>query len=54
MGIVSKFLQVESTFGDVGKAYSKWSAKMVVGLGTEVPWIMCKQEDAPDPIVRKS
>jgi len=24
---------------------------MAVGLGTGVPWIMCKQDDAPDPIV---
>nr|GLL25411.1 hypothetical protein TEA_021038 [Ipomoea trifida] len=23
---------------------------MAVGLKTGVPWIMCKQEDAPDPI----
>jgi hypothetical protein len=24
---------------------------MAVSLDTGVPWIMCKQEDAPDPIV---
>ena len=27
---------------------------MAVGLGTGVPWVMCKQGDAPDPIVRIS
>jgi hypothetical protein len=27
---------------------------MAVGLDTGVPWIMCKQEDAPDPIVSYS
>jgi len=24
---------------------------MAVGLDTGVPWIMCKQTDAPDPVV---
>ncbi|KAK3436282.1 hypothetical protein EUGRSUZ_C00898 [Eucalyptus grandis] len=50
--------QVENEFGPVeweigapGKAYSKWAADMAVGLGTGVPWVMCKQEDAPDPVI---
>lgn len=25
---------------------------MAVGLGTGVPWVMCKEDDAPDPVVR--
>lgn len=45
---------VEFQLGDPGKAYAKWSAQMAVSLGTEVPWVMCKQGDAPDPIVRNS
>lgn len=24
---------------------------MAVELGTGVPWVMCKEEDAPDPVV---
>lgn len=24
---------------------------MAVGLQTGVPWVMCKQDDAPDPVV---
>lgn len=27
---------------------------MAVGLGTGVPWLMCKEEDAPDPVVSPS
>ncbi|MCI65110.1 beta-galactosidase, partial [Trifolium medium] len=27
-----------------------WAADMAIGLGTGVPWIMCKQDDAPDPV----
>ncbi|PSS20808.1 Beta-galactosidase [Actinidia chinensis var. chinensis] len=38
--------------GDPGRAYSKWAAEMAVGLGTGVPWIMCKQDqDVPDKII---
>lgn len=31
-----------------------WAAKMAVGLDTGVPWVMCKEDDAPDPIVSSS
>lgn len=37
--------------GEAGEAYIKWAAKLAVGLNTGVPWIMCKEDDAPDPIV---
>lgn len=42
---------MEYELGAPGKAYTNWAAKMAVGLGTGVPWVMCKQDDAPDPIV---
>ncbi|MCL7039501.1 hypothetical protein MKW94_011275 [Papaver nudicaule] len=41
----------EWEIGAPGKAYTQWAAKMAVGLGTGVPWVMCKQDDAPDPII---
>lgn len=37
--------------GAAGREYVKWAANMAVGLGTGVPWVMCKQDDAPDPVV---
>lgn len=43
---------MEWEIGAPGKAYTKWVAQMALGLSTGVPWIMCKQEDAPGPIVR--
>lgn len=50
--------QIENEYGPVewetgapGKAYTKWAAQMAVGLNTGVPWVMCKQEDAPDPVI---
>lgn len=52
------FVQIENEYGPVeyelgapGKSYTKWAADMAIGLGTGVPWIMCKQDDAPDPVV---
>ncbi|PON48713.1 Glycoside hydrolase [Trema orientale] len=49
--IENEFEMVEFLLGDPGKAYAKWSAQMAVSLETEVPWVMCKQGDAPDPII---
>lgn len=49
--IENEFGPVEWEIGAPGKSYTQWAAKMAVGLNTGVPWIMCKQEDAPDPIV---
>lgn len=31
-----------------------WSAKMALSQNIGVPWIMCQQYDAPDPVVRNS
>ena len=42
---------MEAAFHEKGPPYVKWAAKMAVGLQTGVPWVMCKQDDAPDPVV---
>jgi len=28
-----------------------WAASMALAQNTGVPWIMCQQPDAPDPVV---
>ncbi|KAG6522825.1 hypothetical protein ZIOFF_019980 [Zingiber officinale] len=38
-------------FGAAGHAYLNWAAQMAVGLGTGVPWVMCKEDDAPDLVI---
>ncbi|KAK4405288.1 Beta-galactosidase 3 [Sesamum angolense] len=38
-------------FGAAGHAYMSWAAKMAGDLGTGVPWVMCKEDDAPDPVL---
>ncbi|XP_075097590.1 beta-galactosidase isoform X2 [Nicotiana tabacum] len=49
--IENEYGPVEWEIGAPGKAYTKWTAQMAVSLETGVPWIMCKQEDAPDPVI---
>ncbi|XP_048326483.2 beta-galactosidase 1 isoform X1 [Ziziphus jujuba] len=43
--------ELEYEYGAPGRAYSQWAAHMAVGLGTGVPWVMYKQDDAPDPVI---
>jgi len=49
--IENEFGPVEWEIGAPGKAYTKWAAQMALGLKTGVPWVMCKQDDAPGPII---
>ncbi|CAM8904021.1 unnamed protein product [Rhodiola kirilowii] len=49
--IENEYGPMEYEIGAPGQAYTKWAANMAVGLNTGVPWIMCKQDDAPDPII---
>ncbi|KAK8949824.1 Beta-galactosidase 5 [Platanthera guangdongensis] len=41
-------------FGAAGHDYVNWAAKMAVGLDIGVPRVMCKEDDAPDPVVYNS
>ncbi|RYQ98337.1 hypothetical protein Ahy_B08g094391 isoform B [Arachis hypogaea] len=49
--IENEYGPMEYEIGASGKSYTKWAADMAVGLGTGVPWVMCKQDDAPDPMI---
>jgi hypothetical protein len=49
--IENEYGPMEYELGAPGKAYTQWAAHMAVGLSTGVPWVMCKQDDAPDPVV---
>jgi len=50
--------QIENEYGDImwnfkepGKAYVKWAAQMALAQNIGVPWFMCQQNDAPQPII---
>ncbi|CAL4908341.1 unnamed protein product [Urochloa decumbens] len=49
--IENEYQMVEPAFGSSGPRYVHWAAAMAVSLQTGVPWMMCKQDDAPDPVI---
>lgn len=49
--IENEYQRIESAFNGKGSRYVQWAAGLAVGLQTGVPWIMCSQQDAPDPVV---
>ncbi|KAL6958033.1 Beta-galactosidase 10 [Sarracenia purpurea var. burkii] len=50
--VENEYGDIERVYGDGGKPYAMWAAKMALSQNIGVPWIMCQQYDAPDPVVR--
>eukprot|EP01018_Ginkgo_biloba_P020961 Gb_12091 [translate_table: standard] len=49
--IENEYKPEEMEYGSPGAAYMNWAAQMAVGMDTGVPWVMCKEDDAPDPVI---
>ncbi|KAJ4812111.1 Beta-galactosidase [Rhynchospora pubera] len=49
--IENEYGNVMGPYGDAGKEYIKWAANFAVSLKAGVPWIMCQQDDAPQPMI---
>ncbi|KAE8656708.1 Beta-galactosidase 1 [Hibiscus syriacus] len=49
--IENEYGNIDSAYGAAAKSYIKWAADMAVSLDTGVPWVMCQQSNAPDPII---
>ncbi|XVF04925.1 hypothetical protein REPUB_Repub05bG0126900 [Reevesia pubescens] len=49
--IENEYGNIDSAYGAAAKPYINWAAGMAVSLDTGVPWVMCQQSDAPDPII---
>ncbi|PQM33125.1 beta-galactosidase 16 [Prunus yedoensis var. nudiflora] len=49
--IENEYKMVEPAFHESGPPYVRWAAGMAVGQQTGVPWVMCKQDDAPEPVI---
>ncbi|CAH1432299.1 unnamed protein product [Lactuca virosa] len=49
--IENEYGNVISSYGAAGKAYIDWCANMANSLDIGVPWIMCQQPDAPQPMI---
>ncbi|KAL5850777.1 hypothetical protein ACOSQ4_008790 [Xanthoceras sorbifolium] len=49
--IENEYGNMMSHYGDAGKAYIDWCAKMADSFKIGVPWLMCQQSDAPQPMI---
>ncbi|PAN23601.1 hypothetical protein PAHAL_4G103800 [Panicum hallii] len=49
--VENEYGPMESVMGAGAKPYANWAAKMAIATGAGVPWVMCKQDDAPDPVI---
>ncbi|XP_023516817.1 beta-galactosidase 7-like [Cucurbita pepo subsp. pepo] len=49
--IENEYGNVMTPYGDAGKTYINWCAQMAESLNIGVPWIMCQQSDAPQPMI---
>ncbi|XP_040959135.1 beta-galactosidase 8 [Gossypium hirsutum] len=49
--VENEYELVEWAYGVAGELYVNWAAEAAISLNTTVPWVMCRQEDAPDPII---
>ncbi|CAM6098491.1 unnamed protein product [Calypogeia fissa] len=49
--VENEYGMIEAAYGKAGDEYIMWAGAMAVGLNTSVPWIMCKQPNAPGEII---
>ncbi|KAI3913963.1 hypothetical protein MKW98_010775 [Papaver atlanticum] len=49
--IENEYNNVQLAYKSLGTRYVEWAGNMAVGMKTGVPWVMCKQKDAPDPVI---
>ncbi|CAH1435081.1 unnamed protein product [Lactuca virosa] len=49
--IENEYGNIDKDYGPAAQTYIKWAASMATSLDTGVPWVMCQQQDAPDPII---
>ncbi|XP_052180489.1 beta-galactosidase 15-like [Diospyros lotus] len=47
----NEYGNVMASYGAAGKAYIDWCANMAESFDVGVPWIMCQQSDAPEPMI---
>ncbi|KAJ8572203.1 hypothetical protein K7X08_008714 [Anisodus acutangulus] len=49
--IENEYNNVQAAYKENGKKYIEWAANMALELYNGVPWIMCKQKDAPPSVI---
>ncbi|CAI8606283.1 unnamed protein product [Vicia faba] len=49
--IENEYGNIDKSYGPAAKTYINWATSMATSLDTGVPWVMCQQANAPDPII---
>ncbi|KAI4318678.1 hypothetical protein MLD38_032353 [Melastoma candidum] len=49
--IENEYNHIQLAYRHLGDSYVQWAAHLAIDLNVNVPWIMCKQKDAPDPVI---
>ncbi|KAL9840950.1 putative beta-galactosidase [Arabidopsis thaliana] len=49
--IENEYSAVQRAYKEDGLNYIKWASKLVHSMDLGIPWVMCKQNDAPDPMI---
>ncbi|PIN10486.1 Beta-galactosidase [Handroanthus impetiginosus] len=49
--IENEYNNVQLAYREAGVKYVKWAADMATSLYNGVPWVMCKQKDAPPTVI---
>ncbi|XP_021900379.1 beta-galactosidase 13-like [Carica papaya] len=49
--IENEYSAIQRAYRALGDSYVQWAAKMAQSMNIGVPWAMCKQNDAPDPMI---
>ncbi|XXG85502.1 hypothetical protein AAC387_Pa11g0568 [Persea americana] len=49
--IENEYGNVISSYGDAGKKYLQWTAQLAESFNISIPWIMCQEPDAPQPMI---
>lgn len=49
--IENEYNHVQLAYDELGVQYVQWAANLAISYNIGVPWVMCKQKDAPDPVV---
>ena len=49
--IENEYNTIQLAYKELGNSYIQWAANLAISFDVGVPWVMCKQYDAPDPVI---
>ncbi|XP_017702106.2 beta-galactosidase 11-like [Phoenix dactylifera] len=49
--IENEYNMVEDAYREGGSRYVQWAANLALGFNAGIPWVMCKQKNAPGPVI---